>query len=504
MDYPFWNAGVGYGVLMAGIAILHVFISQFAIGGGLYLVVTETRMRRRNDAEGLAYLERLTKFFVLVTVVLGAVTGVGIWFIIGLLNPAATEVLIHNFVWGWAIEWTFFIVEIAAAIFYYYGFRTMPKKTHLVVGWIYFAAAWLSLAVINGILSFMLTPGKWITTGSFWDGILNPTYLPTTVFRTGICLLLAGLYTLLVASRLPNGALKARLVRWNAGWGLAGLVVMAPSFYWFFHSLPASIIKGSFDRLPMPAQMMHDSFVFAGILALALIVLGMIFSKRLVTVLSVAVMLVGLGYVGSFEWFRESLRKPWIIAGYMYGNGLVVGDAKDFEKTGYLPHIRYRTDDEGADLFRHACNTCHTINGYKALAPHFAHTDEAFAAGLVRGVGVMKVHMPPFVGTKAESEAIGRYIWKRGDRTPLPKTSGLTGVALGRKVFEVRCGTCHQLGGYKDLTDTFSGMSKEDASDLLDGSGDLDAAMPAFSGNATEREALIEYIVSVGKKGGAS
>ncbi|HEX5132736.1 MAG TPA: cytochrome C, partial [Candidatus Krumholzibacteria bacterium] len=121
MHYPFWDAGVGYGVLMALIAVIHVFVSHFAIGGGLYLVVAETSARRHNDTQKLAYLESLSKFFILVTLVFGALTGVGIWFVIGLLNPAATEMLIHNFVWGWAIEWTFFVVEIAAAMIYFYG-----------------------------------------------------------------------------------------------------------------------------------------------------------------------------------------------------------------------------------------------------------------------------------------------------------------------------------------------------------------------------------------------
>ena len=100
MNYPFWDVGIGYGVLMAVISIVHVFVSHFAIGGGLYLVVNERQARNASDGERLAYLERLSKLFVLLTLVLGALTGVGIWFIIGLLNPAATEVLIHNYVWG--------------------------------------------------------------------------------------------------------------------------------------------------------------------------------------------------------------------------------------------------------------------------------------------------------------------------------------------------------------------------------------------------------------------
>jgi cytochrome bd-type quinol oxidase subunit 1 len=175
MDYPFWDVGIGYGVLMAAIAVPHVFVSHFAIGGGLYLVVAETSARKAGDTRRLEYLESLTKFFVLITLVFGALTGVGIWFIIGLLNPAATEALIHHFVWGWAIEWTFFAVEICAAIIYFYGWKTMSARSHQIVGWIYFAAAWLSLVVINGIICFMLTPGQWLETGSFWHGFFNPT-----------------------------------------------------------------------------------------------------------------------------------------------------------------------------------------------------------------------------------------------------------------------------------------------------------------------------------------
>jgi hypothetical protein len=95
MNYPFWDTGIGYGALMAAIAVVHVFVSHFAIGGGLYLVVAETSARKAGDDRRLEYLAGLSKFFVLVSLVFGALTGVGIWFIIGLLNPAATEVLIR-------------------------------------------------------------------------------------------------------------------------------------------------------------------------------------------------------------------------------------------------------------------------------------------------------------------------------------------------------------------------------------------------------------------------
>ncbi|MGC2323926.1 MAG: cytochrome ubiquinol oxidase subunit I, partial [Terriglobales bacterium] len=179
MNYPVWQLGFPGGLLIAAVAVLHVFVSHFAVGGGAYLVITEHLGYRRNDPDLLLYVKRHSKFFALLTLVFGAVSGVGIWFTIGLVSPEATSSLIHTFVWGWAIEWVFFFVEIAAALIYAYNWERLDRRTHLAIGWIYFIAAWLSLAVINGIITYMLTPGQWLQSKSFWDGILNPTYLPS-------------------------------------------------------------------------------------------------------------------------------------------------------------------------------------------------------------------------------------------------------------------------------------------------------------------------------------
>ena len=156
MNYPVWDIPAG-GLLIAAIAIVHVFVSHFAVGGGLFLVLVERRARRDNDEALLGYVRQHSRFFILLTLVFGAITGVGIWFTIGLVHPQATSSLINTFVWGWAIEWTFFVTEIAAAMVYYYGWDRLDARTHERVGWVYAVSAWLSLVVINGILSFMLT-----------------------------------------------------------------------------------------------------------------------------------------------------------------------------------------------------------------------------------------------------------------------------------------------------------------------------------------------------------
>jgi mono/diheme cytochrome c family protein len=501
MNYPFWDTQLPYGPLMGFIAIIHVFVSHFAIGGGLYLVLAEAAARRRNDLQRLAFVQSLSKFFLLVTVVFGALTGVAIWFIIGLLNPAATEVLIHNFVWGWAIEWTFFIVEIAAAILYYYGWQHMKPRDHLLIGWIYFAAAWLSLFVINGIIAFMLTPGQWLATGGFWDGFFNQTFWPSLVLRTGVCIMLAGLYALMVASRLPGDDFKYRVVRHNSRWALVGLALTIPSFYWYLRSIPIGHIQSAANMV-YPLLSINRSYVYAVTIALLVLVFGLLLPRRLHPIAAGLIMLSGLAWFGSFEWFRESVRKPFAISGYMYANGLEVARAADYQKDGYLAHLAFRTGDDGADLFRRSCRSCHTIGGYRPLKPAFDGTDAAFIAGVIKGLHRLKGSMPPFQGTASEAQLLAAHIRGRLDTRPLREIYGLDGLDLGRKIYAIRCGRCHEFGGFNDKSESILGLSEKDYEDLIKSTGDFSEEMPAFTGDDVEKKALIQYLLSK-KPGGA-
>ncbi len=183
MNYPVWDLfAYGGGFWIAFIAVVHVFVSHFAVGGGLWLVLTERKALKENDGALLAYVKGHSKFFLLLTMVFGGLTGVGIWWTIALLNPAATSVLIHTFVFGWATEWVCFLGEIVALFIYFYTFGRMRDREHQIIGWFYFVFAWLSLFLINGIIGFMLTPGGWLETGNFWARVLQPQLLAFTVF----------------------------------------------------------------------------------------------------------------------------------------------------------------------------------------------------------------------------------------------------------------------------------------------------------------------------------
>lgn len=497
MSYPVWDAPIGYGVLMGVIAVLHVFVSHFAIGGGLFLVLAEHRARRDDDGAALAFLKRLSRFFVLLTLVFGALSGVGIWFIIGLLSPAATEVLIHQFVWIWAIEWTFFVVEIAAAILYYHTWDRIPAKAHLALGWIYFAAAWLSLFAINGIVTFMLTPGRWLETGSVLHGFFNPTFWPSLVLRTGICGMLAGLYGLLLAAREPAGDFKARTVRGTAGWGLAGLAVSVASLAWYAKAVPAAVTSKAAQALSLPGASLQASLWLAAAIA-ALLALALLWGRRLPAAFAGLLLLIGLGWFGAFETWRESLRKPYIIHGYLYGNGLRVSEVPATRQAGLLTKLDTTTGELGADLFLRACRSCHTWSGYQALKPAFDGTEPGFVAAVVQNVHLLRGNMPPFPGNAAEAGLLAAHLHSRTDPRPLGER--YSGEELGRRAFAVRCAICHPVGSPNDKSKSFAGLSAAEIGGMLDMSADLGEGMPAYTGDTKERAALIEHLQGLGRK----
>jgi len=502
MGYPFWETGIGYGPLMAVIAVLHVFVSHFAIGGGLYLVVAERGARARADLQRLAFLERLSRFFALLTLVFGALSGVAIWFVIGLLSPSGTEALIHTFVWAWAIEWTLFAVEVLAAILYYYGWKRLSPRRHMTLGWIYLVAAWLSLAVINGMVTFMLTPGAWLQTGAFLDGFFNPTYVPSLVLRSGICILLAGVFVLFVAGGHPDRRSRLALVRGAGLWGLVGLAIAAAGF-WLYRGVDVLRLDSFRDvaerlRLPgMATQVMYGAAcVLAGGLLLTAVLLPALQRRSVGGVL----LLCALAVFGGFEFWRESARKPYVIHGFMYGNGLLVGEDHPGGEESLLDRLPYRTGDDGRDLFNRACRSCHQMEGYRALKPILDGTDEHYIEGALAGLHKMRAPMPPFAGNAKERATLAAWLAERIDRRPLHEIHGEAGLALGRRVYEARCGSCHVRGGYEDVSETLSDFDVKDLDDLLS-DPDMSEEMPMFHGDAKERQALIDYILGWKKEG---
>jgi cytochrome bd-type quinol oxidase subunit 1 len=410
---------LGGGLIIGIIAVLHVFVSHFAVGGGLFLPITERKAYRENNAPLLDYVKSHSKFFVLVVLVFGAVSGVGIWWSIGLVNPEATATLIHVFVWGWAIEWVFFIVEIAAAFIYYYGWDRLDAKTHLMVGWIYFASAWLSLFVINGILAFMLTPGRWTESPSFWTAFFNPSMLPSCIVRTAVSVALAGVYGLVTAATLRDIALRTEVVRYAAKWVLVGTLIIPLAGVWYISTLPTLAREISMGAAPAVT-------IFAG--------LSIFFSALVVTftyfgpyqhpryfnlTFAFLIAVLALSTTGVTEWVREAVRKPYIIYGYMYANTLRVGEMSRVRQQGVLRSARFvrihevdpqKPLESGQDVFRVQCASCHTVDGYNSIRFAVKGWSPEMIEYLLLHLNELKGFMPPFIGTDLERQALRDWL----------------------------------------------------------------------------------------------
>ncbi len=419
MDYPlFLVPYINGGWLIGGIAILHVILAHFAVGGGLLIVATEQLAVRRGNPLWLEFARKESTFLVLLSTVLGAVTGVGIWFTIGLVQPAATLALIHTFVWGWAIEWVFFFVEVAAALVYVGTWDRFSRRTHVAVGWIYFLAAYLSLVVINGIITFMLTPGRWIETRAFWDGFFNPTYWPSLLLRTGVALLLAGAYGWVVAAWMPDASGRRDLVRYLAAWGIAGAALSLAGLGWWQARIPADA-----RALIFPAGALLRQTYLVGLAALALVSIllvwaGFLFPRTFGVAAALAAILLSGLHLGAYERIREGSRKPFVIYGYMYSNGVRVDEVDRLNHQGILSKAHWAgvglaqaSTSLGEQVFRAQCRMCHSLDGYLAIRPLVGGMDAASLAMLLEALrGGGQPGMPPIVGTEEEIKSLATYL----------------------------------------------------------------------------------------------
>lgn len=336
LDVPFITAPI----VIAIVATLHVFISHYAVGGGILLALENARALRDGDAAYRNYWKKHAKFFILLTVVLGAITGVGIWSTIGLASPLATEILIRIFVFGWAIEWCFFILEIVAGFVFYYFWDKLSPKRHVAAGAIYAAAAWISLVLITGITAFMLNSsglfGDWARTGSFWDAFFNVQFLPQTVVRTGCALTLGAMYVLLHASIFEKDLdVREKVTRRMRFPAFIGIVLLVAGVVGWAFFLPESSLA-TLERAAA-ANVLGGLFVaiIAGIVLLLLV--GPVAKPRETSPgLALGLFLLGIAGIAVGEFVREAVRKPFIVDRVVLGNQIYRDDVARLRENGLL------------------------------------------------------------------------------------------------------------------------------------------------------------------------
>src|SRR5688572_10880067 len=85
------------GAVIGGMGILHVFLAQFAIGGGMLMTYVEWLNGKGRCRDGRIFLSGFFRILVLVSFVLGAVTGVGMWLTSIQVSPPTIGLMVGTF-----------------------------------------------------------------------------------------------------------------------------------------------------------------------------------------------------------------------------------------------------------------------------------------------------------------------------------------------------------------------------------------------------------------------
>lgn len=433
--YPIWVVPYLSSALVIGlIASFHILPSHLAVGAFWFNVYVERKAYREGRPELLEFIKRYTLLILIFCFVFGSLSGVGIWFSAAVSSPRGISALIHNYVWGWATEWVFFLIEIATIYVYYYTFGKVDERTHLRIGYLYALAAWISMIIITGIIAFMLTPGKWLKTGGFFDGFFNPSYWPQLLARTFLMFGIAGVYALIVASRLQNPKVRAWITRRAGLWGLLGFLIGGLMSYWYLKKIPENAQDLLFGgTLPYLKTLLYVAGISWGLVLLYFLCGALVPRANTLPGSLLMILILFLGILAG-EGLREGLRRPYVINSFMYSHQVVAADlpakgikaeTEAISETGYLSRLGYLPSqlrritpqnklEIGRILISHECANCHvlTSKGLRSLPGLLSGlgiSDPADLADFLEGLDGYP-YMPPFVGTDEERSAAGAYL----------------------------------------------------------------------------------------------
>ncbi|MEW6235485.1 MAG: cytochrome c [Candidatus Omnitrophota bacterium] len=437
MDLPVFHLDFfGNRILIGIIAIVHVFINHpMAVGAMPLITLMEWTGKRTGDRrwDDLAY-KILTVCFI-VTTSLGALTGVGIWFSTSLVNPYAIGSLIHIFYWAWFTEWIVFCVEVILILLYYLLWKKWEgplKNRHIILGAVLSISSWLTMAIITAILAYMMDIGDWRLGKGLLAAIMNPLYLPQLAFRTPLAMATAGFFALLLTYFFLkyDAVFRASVARWISIWTLAWLPFCLAAGIWYWRMIPDALTQNLNVAVATQIFETHYNLILVSLyvfILLALLFLLWVVIKPLQVPRYVLLIpfMVGILTLGYFERVREFLRKPYVIADYMYANGIRVDDYPLLNQRGILPYAVYArektvTDENkilaGRDVFMIACTRCHTTNGVNGILAKFQNLygpgpwDAETMALYIRGMHNARPFMPPFPGNDAELNALVQYL----------------------------------------------------------------------------------------------
>ncbi|SCZ00897.1 c-type cytochrome [Microvirga guangxiensis] len=480
MDFPLFHLDLlGNRWLIAIIAITHVLINHgLAVGMMPLIAAMEWYGHRSQDArwDRLAY--RILFVCFLITTTIGALTGVGIWFSVSLVNPYSIASLIRVFFWAWFAEWLVFITEVCLILAYTLTWKNWStrggkwKVRHIRLGFALALFSWITMAIIVAILGFMMDPGNWLTDHSFWIGVMNPLYLPQLAFRTPLAAAMAGIIAMfLVLFYTQRGdAFRYDALRAVSLWTLAFAPLVIIAGWWYYTSVPGAMKEnlgvslGTLEFADWQERFLQ--IAAATVITILLVVQFAIFRPKLLPRIALVIPFLSILWMtGHFERVREFIRKPYIIGRYMYANGIRVDDYALLQRDGVLKYATYsnplseaelagipdglsepersahlRAIQQGKDVFMITCSRCHSGHGSNSISGHLQRMfgDQPWTpdltASYIENMHYAQPYMPPFPGSKAELRLLGRYLEHlQNNKAPIPGAQSV-GVVVNRNL----------------------------------------------------------------------
>ncbi|MBS7538894.1 c-type cytochrome [Ancylobacter lacus] len=474
MDFPVFHLDLlGNRGLIATIAILHVLINHgLAVGMMPLVAAMEWYGNKKQDPrwDRLAY--KILFFCFLITTTVGALTGVGIWLSVSLVNPYSIGSLIRVFFWAWFTEWLVFITEVCLILAYTLTWKKWSargpewKARHIKLGFALAFFSWVTMAIIVAILGFMMDPGNWLTDHSFWTGVLNPLYIPQLAFRTPLAAAMAGIISmfLILFFTGKQDAFRLEALRAVGVWTLVFAPFVLLAGWWYYTSVPEAMKDNlAVSLATMQFAEWQNKFLqiaVVTVITILLVVQVAIARPNLLPKVALVVPFVAILWMtGHFERVREFIRKPYVIGQYMYANGLRVGDYALLQRDGVLAYATYSNPltpaeqaglpaglsgeqrdalleriQKGKDVFMDTCSRCHTGHGMNSITGHLKRmfgdrpwTPE-LTAGYIEGMHYAQPFMPPFPGNAQELQWLGAYLEHLQNNTaPIPgaQTAGV-------------------------------------------------------------------------------
>lgn len=439
--YPTWyEPGIGSGWVIGLIATIHVLFSHTAVGAALLFTYLAYIGYRDDRPELLDFIKKYGLFLLVFSYILGSITGPGIWYSTTVGSPRGISALIHNFVWKWATEWVFFVIEVVGVYMMVYLVGKVDKGTYLRIAITFGLASFATMLAIVGILSFMMEPGRpeWFTQGGYLLGFYGDNTFAQLGIRIAFMFTITAVVGGIVVAGLKDPVFKTWLARRLAILGIVSAVVGMALYPWYLSTLPAQAQIVMENRIPG----YFNNAILTVLIATVVYFLFTLIKPRMLTAgiagfATLAILILGL-FPG--ETIRESARKPFVAGEYLYSNQVIAKDVPGMTIKSELPTLdkvgfthasvfwpeeqRTITPQNAAEVGRTlaiaACSNCHSLSptGIRPIAGYFGgNTDVSKIKTYL--IGALSTgntaYMPRIPLKDQEAEALAVYLASLAD-----------------------------------------------------------------------------------------